>query len=208
VAYLQVASLLPVAVRGGMPLLSGHFTVVAAGVGNLHVIATRQTLAPPEAPEVALHDELASMTWTLRFFDPVVEPQLGLIDESHGEAGAEVRRVLGISSHLYHLMVQPGAALGAHHAGHTGTGLANAHSAAARDFETMRHVDPSQADLIDEMEGAASAGLVRAHALLAREIAGEIAPDDSAVVALAVGSQPDPTEVRRSLLGAMRGGRT
>jgi hypothetical protein len=199
-AYLQIASLLPAGVRGGMPLLAGHFTVVAAGVGNLHVIATRQPLAAPEGQEVALDEELPPMEWTLRFFDPVIEPQLGLIDESRGEAGAEVRRVLGISTHLYHLVVQPGAALGAHHAGHTGTALANAHAAAARDFETLRHLSPTQVDLIDEMEGASNAGLDRAQALLARELA----PEDPAVVGLATSSQLDPSEVRRTLLAAVR----
>lgn len=199
-SYLQVASLLPTGVRGGMPLLAGHFTVVAAGVGNLHVIATRQPLAAPEGPEVALDEELPPMEWTLRFFDPVIEPQLGLIDESRGEASAEVRRVLGISTHLYHLVVQPGAALGAHHAGHTGTGLANAHAAAARDFETLRHLSPAVVDLVDEMEGASNAGLDRAQALLAREIA----PENAAVGELAASTRPDLSEVRRTLLAAVR----
>lgn len=199
-AYAQTASVLPPAVRGSLPLFQDHFTVVAAGVGNLHVIATREMLPPPTGLEVAVEDELPSMRWTLRFFDPVVAPELGLIDEDGGEAGAEVRRVLGISTHLYHLVVQPGAALGPHHAGHTGTGLANAHAAAARDFETLRHLVAFHVDLIDEMEGAARAGLPRAQALLAREIR----PNDVAIADLAVKRRPDSTEVRRALIAAVR----
>ena len=205
-AYAQTASVLPPAVRGSLPLFQDHFTVVAAGVGNLHVIATREVLPPPTGLEVAVEDEVAvegelpSMRWTLRFFDPVVAPELGLIDEDSGEVGAEVRRVLGISTHLYHLVVQPGAALGPHHAGHTGTGLANAHAAAARDFETLRHLVAFHVDLIDEMEGAARAGLPRAQALLAREIR----PNDVAIADLAGARRPDPTEVRRALIAAVR----
>ena len=199
-AYVQAAAILPPAVRGSLPLLQGHFTVVAAGVGNLHVIGTRETFPPPTGLEVAIEGELPEMTWTLRFFDPVVAPELGLIDETSGEPGAEVRRVLGISTHLYHLVVQPGAALGPHHAGHTGTGLANAHAAAARDFETLRHLVTSRIGLIDEMQGAATAGLPRAQALLAREVA----PQDAAVAGLAGVLQPDPTEIRRTLIAAVR----
>jgi hypothetical protein len=203
-AYAQTAAVLPPAVRGSLPLLQGHFTVVAAGVGNLHIIGTRENLPPPTGREVAVAGELPTMTWTLRFFDPVVAPELGLIDESNGEPGAEVRRVLGISTHLYHLVVQPGAALGPHHAGHTGTGLANAHAAAARDFETLRHLVTSEVDLIDEMEGAATAGLPRAQALLAREVA----PHDATVTGLAETRRPDPTETRRALISAVRTGQS
>ncbi|MEA2058575.1 MAG: hypothetical protein U9O63_07630 [Actinomycetota bacterium] len=199
-SYVQTASILPPAVRGSLPLLQGHFTVVAAGVGNLHVIGTREAFPPPTGLEVAIEGELPEMTWTLRFFDPVVAPELGLIDETSGEPGAEVRRVLGLSTHLYHLVVQPGAALGPHHAGHTGTGLANAHAAAARDFETLRHLVTSRIGLIDEMQGAATAGLSRAQALLAREVA----PQDAAVADLAGVPRPDPTEIRRTLIAAVR----
>ena len=106
-SYVQTASILPPAVRGSLPLLQGHFTVVAAGVGNLHVIGTRETFPPPKGLEVVSEGELPEMTWTLRFFDPVVAPELGLIDETSGEPGAEVRRVLGISTHLYHLSSSP-----------------------------------------------------------------------------------------------------
>ena len=198
-AYANRASVLPAAVRGRMPLFGAPFTVVAAGVQNLHVIATRETLPPPAGPEVAVEDRIEAMAWTVRFFDPVVEPRLGLIDEQVGAAGEEVRRVLGLTSHLYHLVVAPGAGLGAHHAGHAGAGLANAHAAAAQDYETLRRLGADRR-LVDEMEGAFVASLPRAHALLAASLA----PRSEALAALAEAPDPDPTEVRRAVLGALR----
>jgi hypothetical protein len=201
-AYLAQAWLQPPAVRGRMPLVAvGHFTVVAAGVQNLHVIATREDLGAPQGPEVALDDELEGCAWTVRFYDPVVLPALGMIDESQGSAGDQVRRALGISTYLYHLIVRPGSQLTGHHAGHAGAGLANAHAAEARDFEAIRaHVSGREA-LVDEMEGAALAGLAKAHALLAHEIV----PWSDAVKGLAAAKRPDPAEVRRAVLAAVRG---
>jgi hypothetical protein len=137
----------------------------------------------------------------LRFYDPVVLPALGMIDESAGPAGESVRRALGVSTYLYHLIVQPGAQLTAHHAGHAGSGLANAHVAAARDFEAIRARSPGRERLVDEMEGAARAGLTRAQALLAREIA----PADDRIAALTESPETDPAEVRRVLLESLRG---
>ena len=58
-------------------------------------------------------------------------------------------------------------------------------------------------DLVDEMAGAAAAGLVRAHALLAAAIA----PGRPALAGLAAQPHPDPDQVRRELLAAV-GGRT
>jgi hypothetical protein len=201
--YQSQAQLQPPAVRGRMPLLGAPLTVVAAGVRNLHVIGTRERLAVPTGPEVELHEELEGMTWTLRFFDPVVLPALGLIDESSGPAGERVRRALGLTTYLYHLVVQPGAELTEHHAGHAGSGLANAHAAEARDFEEIRAHAPGREPLVDELEGASLAGLRRAQVLLAREIA----PWDEAVRALAAGSElRTAQEVRKTLLAAVRGG--
>ena len=90
-----------------------------------------------------------------------------------------------------------------HQAAHVGTGLAGGHSAAARDFETIRSRVRGREDLVDEMAGAAAAGLVRAHAMLAAAIA----PRNEALSALAAEARPDPDEVRRALLAAV-GGRT
>jgi|FLYL01.1.fsa_nt_gi hypothetical protein len=201
-AYLSQAQLQPPAVQGRMPLLSAPFTVVAAGVQNLHVVATREQLAAPRGPEVELDDELPPMRWKLRFYDPVVLPPLGLIDERRGPAGDLVRRALGITTYLYHLIVQPGSQLTPHHAGHAGSGLANAHAAEARDFEQIRAHARGREKLVDEMEGAALAGLKTAQALLAREIA----PWDAELQRLARDRRADPAVVRRRLLEALRVG--
>ena len=200
-AYLSQATLQPPGVQGRMSLLAGPFTVIAAGVGNLHVIATRETLAAPTGPEVAMEAELEPLAWTLRFYDPVVLPALGLIDESGGPAGGQVRRALGVTTYLYHLVVQPGGQLTGHHAGHAGSGLANAHVAEARDFDAIRAHAKGRESLVDEMEGAALAGLVRAQALLAREIV----PWDDEIGRLAQATDAGADEIRRSLLEAVRG---
>lgn len=199
-SYLSLANTQPPGLRGRMPLLGEPFTVAAAGVQNLHVIATREPLAPPSDQEVKLEEDLNGMGWTLRFYDPVVLPQLGLINEADGPAGDQVRNALGISTHLYHLIVQPGAQLTEHHAGHAGSGLANAHLAEARDFELIRNRALGRELLVDEMAGASHAGLVHAQALLARVIA----PHDATLEELADSPDPDPHEVRRALLKALR----
>jgi hypothetical protein len=184
-----------------MPLLAGDFGVAAVGAGNLHIIASRDKMAPPQGPEVAIDDELDPLHWTLRFFDPVVLPALGVIDESAGARGDLVRRALGLSTYLYHLVVQPGGQLTAHHATHAGSGLANAHLAVARDFEAIRAHARGREQLVDEMEGAAAAGLVRAQALLAVEIAG----GDAAVAEVARAAALDAVALRRALLDSVRG---
>jgi hypothetical protein len=84
-----------------------------------------------------------------------------------------------------------------------GTGLAGGHSAVARDFETIRSRTRGREDLVDEMAGAASAGLLRAHAMLAAALA----PRNETLSALAREARPDPDAVRRELLAAV-GGRT
>lgn len=200
-AYLSMATTQPPAVQGRMNLLGEAFTVVAIGVSNLHVIGTRQALPPPQGNEVAIGDSVGPICWTLRFYDPVVLPGLGLIDETGGPASELVRRTLGIATHLYHLIVQPGSQLTAHHAGHAGAGLANSHIVEARDFESIRAKARGREAVVDEMEGAALAGLVRAQALLAREIA----PWDEAVRRIATTDHPDPGDLRKALLAAVRG---
>jgi len=195
-AYATQARTQPPAIRGRMQLLSSPFTVVAAGARNLHVIATREALPAPEGQEVESSDETDGVAWTLRFLDPIVLPTLGIIDESQAPQPDLVRRAIGISTHLYHLIVQPGSQLTPHHAGHAGSGLANSHVAEARDFESIRSAARGKEQLVDEMEGAATAGLIRAQALLAREIAPTIA---------SLGATPDPDELRKALLVAVRG---
>ena len=203
-AYVAQALTFPVAVRGRMPLLApGPLTVAAVGARNLHVLATRDSLGPVRSPEVELSGSVEGLSWTLRFFDPVVLPELALIDESAGPAFTEVRHALGVRTVVYHFVAEPGAGLSGHQAAHVGTGLAGGHSAVARDFETIRSRVPGREDLVDEMAGAAAAGLIRAHAMLAAAVA----PHNAALGALASQPRPDPDEVRRELLTAV-GGRT
>ena len=60
---------------------------------------------------------------------------------------------------------------------------------------------PGREALVDELVGAAHAGLPRAQALLARAIA----PRNEAVAALAEQQSPDPDEVRKALLASVGG---
>jgi hypothetical protein len=203
-AYLAQALTFPPAVRGRMTLLAGGpVTVAAAAARNLHILATHESLGPLHGPEVSVRTDLDGLGWELRFYDAVVTPALALLDESAGPAFDEVRHALGIGTVVYHFVAQPGAGLSGHQAAHVGTGLANGHSAVARDFETIRSRARGREPLVDEMAGAASAGLRRAHALLARAIA----PRDPAVAALADDTAPDPDAVRKALLASV-GGRT
>lgn len=203
-AYVAQALTFPAAVRGRMPLLSaGPVTVAAVGARHLHVLATRESLGPVRSPEVALDGAVEGLSWTLRFFDPVVLPSLSLISEASGPDFAEVRHALGVTTVIYHFVASPGSGLSGHHAAHVGTGLAGGHSAVARDFETIRSRVRGREDLVDEMAGAAAAGLARAHAMLASALM----PQNAALLALAAEARPDPDAVRRELLAAV-GGRT
>jgi hypothetical protein len=203
-AYTAQAATFPPAVRGRLPLLAGGpLTVAAVATRNLHVLATRESLGPVREPEVELAGEAGGLRWALRFYDPVVLPGLALVDESAGPAFGEVRHALGLGTVVYHFVAEPGTGLSAHQAAHVGTGLAGGHSAAARDFETIRSRVRGREELVDELAGAAAAGLIRAHALLAAAIA----PHHEELAALAAGPRPDPDAVRKALLAAV-GGRT
>jgi hypothetical protein len=200
-AYLAQARLLPPAERARLPLLeAARLSVAAAGARNLHVVATQERFPAPVGEEVELAGQADGLAWSLRFFDPVVLPVLGLVAEASGPEPEEVRRVLGIRTYLYHLVVEPGSELTPHHATHAGTGLASAHATAARDLEAIRAHAPGRQQLVDELAGAAVAGLVRAQALLAREIA----PDDEGVAAAAAAPSPEPDALRAALLRALR----
>jgi hypothetical protein len=203
-SYAAQAATFPPAVRGRMPLLQpGPLTVAAVAARNLHVLATAEPLGPAREPEVELAGEAEGLRWTLRFFDPVVIPALGLLDESTGPAFDEVRHALGIGTVLYHFVAEPGAGLSGHQAAHVGTGLANGHSAVARDMETIRSRVRGREALVDELAGAAAAGLPRAQALLAQAIA----PGDADLAALAAQERPDPEGVRKALLASVGGRR-
>jgi hypothetical protein len=201
-AYLAQALTFPPGVRGTMPLLNGgQVTVVAAATRNLHLLATHESLGPTHGPEVALQTELDGLSWQLRFYDSVVAPGLALIDETVAPAFEEVKHALGIRTVVYHFVAQPGAGLSGHQAAHVGTGLANGHSAVARDFETIRSRVRGREGLVDEMAGAATAGLRRAHALLAQLVV----PHNADVAALAAQPAPDPDAVRKAVLASLGG---
>ncbi|HEV2892151.1 MAG TPA: hypothetical protein VG411_00225 [Actinomycetota bacterium] len=173
-AYLAQVRLLPPAAQARLPLLQApRLTVAAAGARNLHVIGTTESFPAPVGQEVKV------------------------TGEADGPDPEEVRRVLGVGTYLYHLVVEPGSQLTPHHATHAGAGLASAHAAAARELETIRAHAPGRQDLVDELAGATTAGLVRAQSLLAREIA----PGDPAVAAAT-----DPAAIRAALVKALRGG--
>lgn len=174
-AYLDAAATLPPGDRARLPLAGAdEFTVLAVGSRYLHVLATTDRLPAPEGVEVCIEDSLSSIRWTLRFFDPVIAPGLGLIDEVEAPAPLQVRETLGVRTVLYHLSVPPGSGLTPHHALHAGTGLAHSHAAADRDFATMASLLPDRGAVVHEMHAAHVNGLARAHLLLARDIAGAI----------------------------------
>src|ERR1700759_1138357 len=90
-AYVAQAMTFPAAVRGRMPLLApGPLTVAAVGARNLHGLAARGSPGPGREPGVEVAGSVEGRSWTLRFFDPVVLPELSLIDESSGPAFGEV----------------------------------------------------------------------------------------------------------------------
>ena len=197
-AYLDAVATLPPAERARLPLIAaGQVTVAAVGVRMLHVIGTVEAFPPPRGPEVEISDSIDGLAWSLRFFDPVVAPPLGIIDESEGPAYDEVRRALGIRTVTYHLAVPPGGSLTSHHALHAGTGLAHSHAAAARDFDALRAHAPGREALVDEMQGASISGLARAQVALAQAIA----PD---LPGVSVEPPTDPADVRRALLQHLR----
>jgi hypothetical protein len=203
-AYVDQAAAFAPGVRGTMPLMAaGSFTVAAVAARNLHILATTESLGPLHGPEVALDAQIGGVAWQLRFFDPVVLPELALLDEKERPAFDEVRHVLGIGTVIYHFVAEPGAGLSGHQATHVGTGLANGHSAVARDFETIRSRARGREALVDEMAAAATAGLPHAQALLAKAIA----PHSDSVREVCDAQSPDADAVRRSLLAHL-GGRT
>jgi hypothetical protein len=205
-AYLRAALLQRPAVQGRLPLLSGEaLTVAAIGTRYLHLVATREALGGGPRGEIAFVDGATGpISWRLHFFDPVVVPALGLIDESEGPAFAAARDAIGIRTYLYHLTLKPPADLDPHHAGHTGAGLAGAHVAEARDFEAIeRAVAADLAPLAAEFEGAAIAHLDRASGLIARTLA----PGDPAVDEAAGDPRTGPADreaLRRAVLHAVR----
>ena len=200
-AYLDQARLLPVGEQGALPLVrSDRLTVLAVGVRHLHVLATTSPLPAPQGPEVEVPDSLPGLSWTLRFFDPVVVPALGLVDESAGPQPAEVRRVLGVPDVVYHLSVSPGGGLTPHHAQHAGTGLANQHAAVFRDHDAIRAHAGSRVALAEEYAVAERLGLHEGLRLLAQRLS----PRDDALAAVCADPDAGDDAVRHALLAGLR----
>lgn len=197
-AYVDAAGELPPGDRARLPLFAGdHFTVVVAGTRYLHVLGTHESLPAPVGQEVSVEDQFEDLRWTLRFYDPVVSPGLGLLDESDGPQPTQVRETLGIRSVLYHLSVPPGGGLTPHHAQHAGTGLAHSHSSADRDFTSLAQLRPNRGPLIAEMYQAHVNQMPAALRLLANEVVGHQLIDADV---------DDLDAIRRSTLAELRGG--
>jgi len=194
-AYLEASEQLAPGDRSRLPLYAvPEFTVAAVGARNLHIIGTTENLPAPRGHEVTIDDSVGELHWKLRFFDPTVIPELGLIQESETPATAQIQDALGIRSTVYHLSIPPGGGLSDHHAQHAGTGLAHSHAAAIRDFETILALSPHRSELVFEMNSAFVNGLPSAHSLLAREIFPNLELDSR-----------DYTVVRKALIKALRG---
>ena len=173
--YLDHVAHLPPAVRGALPLVAaGGVTVVAAAAQRLHLVATTDRLPAPAGPEVELADEHRGVAWTVRFFDPSVLPELGVLAD---DGPHDVRRVLGIADTVYHLTVAGGGGLTGHHAQHSGVALANQHAKAQRDLDRIRRALPGRQRIVEELGVCARLGLDRAAALLAGDLtSGRVVP--------------------------------
>ncbi len=167
-AYLDHVSHLAPGERAGLPLLrASRVTVVAAAARRLHLVATVQGLPPVRPPEVELHDEQGDLAWSVRFYDPSVLPELGMLPD---DAPGEVRRALGLVDTVYHLTVDIGGGLDGHTALHSGVALANQHTDVLRDVEGLRHARPAGDPLVDELAGCVRLGYDRAAGLLVGEL--------------------------------------
>lgn len=173
--YLDHVRHLPPGERGALPLIAaGRITVIAAAARRLHLVATTDPLPTTHGPEVEFADDYSGVTWTVRFYDPSVLPDLGLVTDDSPDV---VRRILGVSATVYHLAVAIGGGLGGHHAQHTGVALANQHARTVRDLDRIRRALPQQARGVDELGACVRAGLDLAAALLATDLtAGRVAP--------------------------------
>ena len=166
--YLDHVQSLPPAERGALPLVAAReVTVIAAAAHRLHLVATTDSLPALHGPEVEFTDDYRGVSWTVRFYDPSVMPELGLLTE---DSPAEVRRVLGIANTIYHLAVAVGGGLSAHHAQHSGVALANQHAKTVRDLDRIRRALPEQVRAVDELGACVRNGLDRASALLAADL--------------------------------------
>ena len=173
--YLDHVRHLPPAERGALPLVAARqLTVIAAATQRLHLLATTNSMPALHGQEVEFTDDYQGLTWTVRFYDPSVLPDLGLLAEDSPDA---VRRILGVADTVYHLAVDVGGGLSAHHAQHSGVALANQHAKTVRDLDRIRRALPQQVRGVDELGACVRTGLDLAAALLATELtAGRVVP--------------------------------
>ncbi len=177
--YLDHVQQWPPAERAALPLLAAdELTVVAAAATRLHLIATTDALPEPVGPEVRFTDEHRGTRWSVRFFDPSILPELGILGDDQPSA---VRQVIGLADTVYHLTVSVGGGLTEHHAQHSGVALANSHASQLRAVEKLRHALYTQQQSVDELASCTRLGLHRAAALLATELtAGRFRPSPDA----------------------------
>ena len=183
-AYLAQADTFPPAVRGrdaaAQPAV--HCRSRRWGRATCTCSRRREGLGPLRGQEVAVEGSLPGLDWTLRFYDPVVAPALGLIV---GGRRARVRRGAGRAGrHDRRLPRRRPAGVGAHAAprGARRRGArGGAHGGGARLRDDPHAGARAGRRWSTSWSGAAHAGLPRAQALLARAIA----PRDEAVAALA-----------------------
>jgi hypothetical protein len=199
-SYVREASVLSPAARAGLPLFSAGRFAVAVGTRYLHVVATAENLAVPGGADASIEDSHAPLSWAVGFFDPVVLVGLADLDETVQPAILGVRLALGVRTVLYHFTIGGGSTLDPHRAVHVAARLFSAHRAAADELDTIRQLVPGQEELVDEMAGAAAAGLARAHALLACALA----PGEPELVELCEQGAAEPAQVRRALSAALR----
>jgi hypothetical protein len=166
--YLDHVRHLPPAERGALPLVAARqVTVIAAAAQRLHLLATTDSMPALRGPEVEFTDDYQGVTWTVRFYDPSVLPDLGLLAD---DSPADVRRILGVSDTVYHLAVAVGGGLDAHNAQHSGVALANQHAKTARDLDRIRQALPQLVQVVDELGSCVRNRLDLAAALLAAEL--------------------------------------
>jgi hypothetical protein len=166
----------------------------------LHVVATAEDLSSLGGADASIEDSRPPLSWVVRFYDPVVLTGLADLDETVQPAILGVRRALGVRTVLYHFTIGGGSTLDPHRAMHVAARLFSAHRAAADELDTIRQLVPGQEELVDELAGAAAAGLTRAHALLACALM----PGEPELAELCEQKAPDPAQVRRALTTALR----
>ena len=203
-AYVDQAATFSPGVQGRMPLMTaGRITVAAVAARNLHLLATDRGARSATWPGGRPRGRLRRHRLGAALLRPggAARPRSPRGARGSGVRGGQARPRCRDGA------LPRGRAAGrrtvGHQATHVGTGLANGHSSASRDFETIRSRARGREALVDELAGAAVAGLPHAQALLARAIS----PYDEGVRETCEAAVPDPEAIRKAVLTAV-GGRT